>query len=72
MASAEFYRREAERCRACAAATDDRDAAQRWRCMARDYDTLADALGKDAKASASMQQQEVQQQQSKSEPEDKT
>lgn len=75
MASAEFYRREAERCRASALATDARDARERWRRMARDYDTLAQALAADAKESASLlmraplQRQEAQQQQAKAAPE---
>lgn len=44
MTSAAFYRREARHCRAAAVATPDPATAVRWLRIARDYDTLADAL----------------------------
>lgn len=76
MASAAFYRREAERCRALAAATHDPVVATRWLRISNDYDTLADAIAaEEQKESAAlvarvpMQQQPVQQQQKKTEDE---
>ena len=72
MANAAFYRREAERCRALAAATQDPVVAARWLRISNDYDTLADAIAaqehKESAALAArvpMQQQPVQQQQKK-------
>ena len=44
MPSAAFYRREAERCRASAAAMHDAEAAVRWLRIAKDYDALAQAV----------------------------
>ena len=44
MVSAAFYRREAQRCRASAVAAHDAAAAVRWLRIAKDYDTLADAI----------------------------
>ena len=77
MASAAFYRAEAQRARAAAVAASDAEASARWVRIAKDYDTLADAMeAEDPKQSASsmlhvpVQQQPIQQQQAKSEPED--
>ena len=78
MVSAAFYRAEAKRARAAAVAASDAETSARWLRIAKDYDTLADAVeAADAKESASsilhvpMQQQPIQQQQSKkTEPED--
>jgi hypothetical protein len=79
MASAAYYREEAERCRKLAAAAPDSAMAARWRQLAAEYDQLTDALAaSEPKASVlevpmqqvPMQQQEIQQQQAKSEPED--
>ena len=44
MTSAAFYRREAQRCRASAVAAQEAGAAVRWLRIAKDYDTLADAI----------------------------
>jgi hypothetical protein len=79
MPSAAFYRREAERCRASAAATLHGEAAVRWLRIAKDYDALAKAVAVEERKlsssppviGAAMQQQPVQQQQSKRKPEDK-
>ena len=68
MASADYYRAEAKRCRELAAGSSDSDAVRRWHSLADDYDKLAEAL--DAHAPivqrVPMQQQPQQQQQSKS------
>jgi hypothetical protein len=45
MITAAFYREEARSARISAASTPDPEAALRWRRIAEDYDTLADALG---------------------------
>ena len=47
MPSAAFYRKEAERCRALAAASLDSDAQAHWLRMSNDHDTLAEALAAD-------------------------
>jgi hypothetical protein len=74
MVSAAYYRKEAERCRALALATDDAEAALRWNRIADDYTALAEAVAtEEAKEGASkllhvpMQQgaQPIQQQQGK-------
>jgi len=82
MASVAYYQAEAERCRAKAAGTGDREAAARWLGIARDYETLAKSL-EAAPASASppvmhvpmpqqpQQQQPQQQKQKNAEPDDK-
>ena len=44
MASAGYYREEANRCRKLAAGSPDSDAAKRWRQLATEYDDLAEAL----------------------------
>ena len=44
MTSAEYYRREAERCRQMAEATKDPEAARRRRALANDYHSIADDL----------------------------
>jgi hypothetical protein len=44
MTSGAFYRREAQRCRASAVAAQESGAAVRWLRIAKDYDTLADAI----------------------------
>ena len=78
MASVAYYRTEAERCRALAAAATDPAAADRWRQIAQDYDNLANSLEAAPDSvppppvlHVPMQQQPVQQQQTKIEPEDK-
>lgn len=78
MVSPEYYRREAQRCRALAMGTNDPEAAARWKRIADDYETLAKAMqAEEAKPApppsirVPMQQQPVQQQQTKIEPEDK-
>jgi hypothetical protein len=69
MVSPDHYRREAERCRALAAASPDPEAAKRWRAIAADYDKLAEAV--DAAPPvfqrAAVQRQPMQQQQTKAE-----
>jgi hypothetical protein len=80
MASAAYYREEAERCRKLAAAGSDSAMTTRWRQLAAEYDQLADALiatePKPAVLEVPMQQQEIhhrqeaQQQQTKAEPKD--
>jgi hypothetical protein len=80
MVSAAFYREEARRARRSAASTHDPEAAIRWRRIAEDYETLADALASEEASIPTVdtqqqqQQQQVQQQQSKADPEpgDKT
>jgi len=78
MVSAAFYREEARRARKSAASTHDPEAAIRWRRIAEDYETLADALASEEASiptvDTQQQQQQVQQQQSKADPEpsDKT
>jgi hypothetical protein len=47
MVGAAFYRQEAQRCRACAVAALDPATALRWLRIAKDYDTLADAIAAD-------------------------
>jgi hypothetical protein len=47
MTSVAFYRREAQRCRASAVAAQEPGAAVRWLRIAKDYDTLADAIAAD-------------------------
>jgi hypothetical protein len=71
MVSAAFYREEARRARRSAASTHDPEAAIRWRRIAEDYETLADALAseEDSNPTQRQQQQQVQQQQSKADPE---
>ena len=78
MVSAGYYRAEAKRARAAAVAASDPETGARWLRIAKDYDTLADAIeAEEAKESASsmrhvpMQQQPVQQQQTKAEPDHK-
>jgi hypothetical protein len=79
MASAAYYREEADRCRELAAAGPDSVIAARWRQLAVEYDQLADALAvsiaKPAVLEVPMQQrpvqpQPMQQQQTKAEPTD--
>jgi hypothetical protein len=76
--SAAFYREEARRARKSAASTHDPEAAIRWRRIAEDYETLADALASEEASiptvDTQQQQQQVQQQRSKADPEpgDKT
>ena len=74
MASASYYRIEAARCRELAAHSPDADMAKRWRSLAADYDTLAEALeaspGLPVQSAAPMQQQPMQQQQAKTKSED--
>jgi len=73
MASASYYRTEAARCRELAAHSPDADMAKRWRSLAADYDTLAEALEVSPEfpaQSAPMQQQPMQQQQAKTRNED--
>jgi hypothetical protein len=80
MASAAYYREEAERCRKLAAAGPDSAMTARWRELAAEYNQLAQALTtselKPAVLEVPMQQQEipqqqeVQQQQTKAEPKD--
>jgi hypothetical protein len=73
MASARYYRVEAARCRELAAQSPDADMAKRWRSLAADYDTLAEALEASPELpaqSAPMQQQPMQQQQVKTKNED--
>ena len=68
MASAGYYREEADRCRKLAAASPDSDAAKRWRQLAAEYDDLAEALEASDRMHmqrAPMQQQPMQQQQQK-------
>jgi len=68
MASASYYRTEAARCRELAAQSPDADMAKRWRSLAADYDTLAEALEASPAMpmpGAPMQPQPMQQQQAK-------
>ena len=68
MPGAEYYRKEAERCRKLADASKDPEAARRWRALVRDYTALADELDERPPPSVQrppMQQQPVQQQQRK-------
>jgi len=44
MPSAAYYRREAERARAAAENSSDAETVMRWLRIARDYQTLADAI----------------------------
>ena len=65
MASADYYREEANRCRKLAAASPDSDAAKRWRQLATEYDDLAEALEASDRLIVQrdpMQQQPMQQQ----------
>jgi hypothetical protein len=67
MVSASYYRAEAQRCRDLAAhSVAGTVMAERWRTMAAEYETLADALER-APVSTQTQQQPTQQQQSKAE-----
>ena len=76
MASAAYYRKEAERARQAAVNSTDPETVIRWLRIAKDYTALADAMEDEAPPgpppSGPMQQQPMQQQQSKIEPEDKT
>ena len=72
MASAGYYREEAERHRRLAAAAPDSERAKRWLQLAAEYDLLAQSMEPPAVRRVPMQQQPVQQQQQKkSEPEEK-
>ena len=74
MASAEFYRSEAKRCRELAAkAVAGSAMADQWLKIAGEYEALAEALEAPGfMAGSQMTVQPMQQQQSKIEPEDKT
>ena len=77
MASAEYYRTEAERARQAAMNSTDPETVLRWLRIAKDYTALANAMEDEATARkppprGKPQQQPVQQQQSKIEPDDKT
>jgi hypothetical protein len=67
MASPDYYRREAERCRQLASGSPDPEAARRWRAIAADYDNLAEAMenAPPALQRQPMQRQPMQQQQTK-------
>ena len=71
MGEAGYYREEARRCRALAAASPDSNAARRWRSLATDYEQLAGALENHPDVAPPpvqrlpMQQQPIQQQQKK-------
>src|SRR6185436_9665476 len=69
MASAGYYREEAERHRRLAAAASDPQRASRWLQLAAEYELLAVSMEPPAVQRVPMQQQPVQQQQQKSEPE---
>jgi GcrA cell cycle regulator len=72
MATADYYREEAERHRRLAAAAPDTERAQRWLQLAAEYELLAQSMEPPAVQRVPMQQQPVQQQQQrKSEPEEK-
>src|SRR3954451_20343808 len=78
MASAAYYRREAERAREQALNSKDSEAILRWLKIAKDYRALAEAIEEDEKGSSAstpppsqQQQQPMQQQQAKSKPKDK-
>jgi GcrA cell cycle regulator len=72
MASAGYYREEAERHRRLAAAAPDSERAGRWLQLAAEYELLAQSMEPPAVRRVPMQQQPVQQQQQqKSEPEEK-
>ena len=74
MASAEYYRSEAERCRELAARAPSPEMARGWVNLAADYDTLAEVLESSPGAAqyrhAPMQQHPMQQQQAKAKPKD--
>ncbi len=74
MASADYYRAEAKRCRELAARTPSPEMAKGWLNLAADYDTLVEALESSPGAAqyqpAPMRQQPMQQQQAKAKPED--
>ena len=77
MASAEYYRTEAERARQAAMNSTDPETVLRWLRIAKDYTALANAMEDEATPPETPprgkpQQQPVQQQQSKIEPDDKT
>jgi len=77
MASAAYYRKEAERARQAAVNSTDPETVLRWLRIAKEYTALANAMEDEAAPpgpppSGPMQQQPMQQQQSKIEPEDKT
>ena len=68
MASASYYRAEAQRCRDLAAQSPDSEMAKRWRSLAADYDTLAEVLEASPEAMPAQrlaQRQPMQQQQQK-------
>ena len=62
MASAEYYRAEAKRCRELSVNSADPAMAERWRALAADYETLAEAL-EGPPIQSQPQQQPMQQQQ---------
>jgi hypothetical protein len=70
MGTSEFYRTEAERCRALAARGGDAAVRRRWHQLADEYDQLARALegGSVAQTRPGPLQQAMQQQQSKAKP----
>ena len=71
MPSTEYYRAEAKRCRELALqSVGGSIMADRWRTIAAEYETLADALG-NAPVRGQMHQQPMQQQQQKTTEEDK-
>jgi hypothetical protein len=73
MTSANYYRREAERCRDLADHSPDPEMARRWRALAADYDKLAHSLASSpfgVPQHAPMQYQPMQQQQARTEPDD--
>ena len=59
MTSTAFYRREAQRCRASAVAAQEPGAAVRWLRIAKDYDTLADAVAAEEAGLPLQQQQQT-------------
>lgn len=72
MASAAYYRKEAERARAAAQASNDAETVMRWLRIAKDYTTLAQAMeAEETRLSPAMrlpaqkQAQPIQQQQAK-------
>ena len=69
MGTSEFYRTEAERCRALAAKGDDAAARRRWHQLADEYDELARALASQQapQVQPASVSQPMQQQQSKAE-----
>ena len=70
MATPDYYRREAQRCRDLASGSPDTEMANRWRSIAADYDNLAEAMEKNAPPTLQrdgVQRQPMQQQQKKAE-----